>query len=94
MLKKNSQLKAGFPSLADKFGKGKKDMGATEVQCAILSVKIANLTEYCKIHKKDVPAKRKLIRLAAIRRRFLRYLKNRNHSSYSRVISELSIRSI
>ena len=80
--------------IVNTFGKNKQDTGSVFVQCAILTERISNLTGYCKKYAKDIPAKRKLLQLAAIRRRFLRYMKRNNEAEYTSFIKKLSIRPI
>ena len=57
-----------------KFGKNKKDTGSTEVQVAILSHRISELTEHVKIHKKDKHTGRGLVKLVSQRKKLLKYL--------------------
>ena len=80
--------------LISQFQKHKKDQGSIEVQCAILSERIANLTKYYKKYKKDIPPKRKLLQLAAIRKKFLKYLKKNNFDSYKNLLERLSLRPV
>lgn len=80
--------------LIQSFKKSKNDTGSIEIQCAVITERIKNLTQYSKNYKKDIPAKRRLLQLAAIRRRFLRYLKSNDNASYQDIIKRLSIRPI
>ena len=57
-----------------KFGENKKDTGSTEVQVAILSHRISELTEHVKIHKKDKHTRRGLVQLVSQRKKLLKYL--------------------
>ena len=75
-----------------KFGKSKDDTGATEVQVAILSHRISELTEHVKIHKKDKHTRRGLVQLVSQRKKMLKYLSKTNAKSYVTLIKELSIR--
>ena len=75
-----------------KFGKSKDDTGATEVQVAILSHRISELTEHVKIHKKDKNTRRGLVHLVSQRKKLLKYLSKTNAKSYVTLIKELSIR--
>ena len=75
-----------------KFGKSKGDTGATEVQVAILSHRISELTEHVKIHKKDKHTRRGLVQLVSQRKKLLKYLSKTNAKSYVTLINELSIR--
>jgi len=75
-----------------KFGKSKDDTGATEVQVAILSHRISELTEHVKVHKKDKHTRRGLVQLVSQRKKLLKYLLKTNANSYVKLIKELSIR--
>ena len=75
-----------------KFGKSKDDTGATEVQVAILSHRISELTEHLKVHKKDKHTRRGLVQLVSQRKKLLKYLRKTKSESYISLIKELSIR--
>ena len=75
-----------------KFGKDKKDTGSTEVQVAILTHRISELTEHLKIHKKDKHTRRGLVALVSQRKKLLKYLLRSEPSSYLKLVKELSIR--
>lgn len=75
-----------------KFGKTEKDSGNIEVQIAMLSQKISELTEHLKTNKKDFQAKRGLLVMVGRRKGMLTYLKNSNIETYRNLIKELSIR--
>ena len=75
-----------------KFGKNEKDSGNIEVQIAMLSKKITELTEHLKTNKKDFQAKRGLLVMVGRRKGMLTYLKNTNLEKYRNLIKELSIR--
>lgn len=68
------------------------DTGSSEVQVAILSERIANLTEHFKTHKKDNHSRRGLLKLVAQRRKLLDYLKKKDESRYSALIGRLGLR--
>jgi len=68
------------------------DTGSTEVQVAILSERIANLTEHFKTHKKDNHSRRGLLTLVSQRRRLLDHLKKTDESRYSAIIGTLGLR--
>jgi small subunit ribosomal protein S15 len=68
------------------------DTGSPEVQVAILSERIANLTEHFKGHVKDNHSRRGLLKLVSQRRRLLDYLKSRDATRYSTLISRLGLR--
>ena len=68
------------------------DTGSAEVQVAILSERISNLTEHFKTHKKDHHSRRGLLKLVGQRRRLLDYLKSRDVDRYRTIIGALNIR--
>ena len=68
------------------------DTGSPEVQIAILSERIGQLTEHFKTHKKDHASRRGLLMLVSKRRRLLDYLKNYDSDRYKEVIQRLGIR--
>ncbi|MGH9720282.1 MAG: 30S ribosomal protein S15 [Bryobacteraceae bacterium] len=70
----------------------KSDTGSPEVQIAILSDRITQLTEHFKTHKKDHASRRGLLIMVAKRRRLLTYLKNTGPERYKTVIQRLGIR--
>jgi len=87
-----SITKEAKAELVQKFGKNDKDTGSTEVQVAILSTRINELTEHLKIHKKDHSTRRGLLKLVGQRRRLLKYLRNNNLEAYRSLISALNLR--
>jgi len=68
------------------------DTGSSEVQVAILTERINNLTEHMRANKHDYASQRGLLMLVGQRRRLLRYLRNNNHQSYKSLIKKLNIR--
>lgn len=68
------------------------DTGSPEVQVAILSERIANLTEHFKSHAKDNHSRRGLLKLVSQRRQLLDYLKRKDASRYATLISRLGLR--
>lgn len=68
------------------------DTGSSEVQIALLSKRIGDLTEHLKIFKKDHSSRLGLLKLVGQRRRLMRYLKRTNRASYIKLIAELNIR--
>jgi small subunit ribosomal protein S15 len=70
----------------------RSDTGSPEVQIAILSGRIAQLTDHFKAHKKDHASRRGLLIMVAKRRRLLTYLKNTSPERYQNVLQKLSIR--
>jgi small subunit ribosomal protein S15 len=78
--------------LVTKFGKNEKDTGATEVQIALLTERINQLTEHCKQFKKDKSGQRGLLILVGKRRRMLKYIQQTNLDGYRKLIKELGLR--
>ena len=78
--------------LIEKFGKTGSDTGTPEVQIAIFSDRINELTEHLKTHKKDHSTRRGLLKLVGKRRRLLNYLMSTDISRYRAIIAELGIR--
>ena len=74
------------------FQREKNDTGSAEVQCAIVTAQILNLTEHMKVHKKDYSSKRGLLTLVGKRRRMLDHLKKEDSSRYEALIKKLGIR--
>lgn len=74
------------------FATKEGDTGSPEVQVAILTSRIATLTEHFKIHKKDNHGRRGLLKLVAQRRKLLDYLKGKDESRYLDLIKRLGIR--
>ena len=70
----------------------KNDTGSPEIQVAILSERIQNLTEHLKIHKKDDHSRRGLLMMVGQRRRMLDYLKNNSSKRYEELIKSLGLR--
>ncbi|MCE7030512.1 30S ribosomal protein S15 [Jiella avicenniae] len=68
------------------------DTGSPEVQVAILTERINNLTEHFKSHKKDNHSRRGLLKMVSQRRRLLDYLKSREESRYQTLIERLGLR--
>ncbi|HET6518642.1 MAG TPA: 30S ribosomal protein S15 [Geminicoccaceae bacterium] len=75
-----------------KFATKDGDTGSPEVQVAILSERIGNLTEHLKAHKKDFASRRGLLMMVGQRRRLLDYLRRRDGSRYQGLIQELGLR--
>ncbi|MFP4152767.1 MAG: 30S ribosomal protein S15 [Alkalispirochaeta sp.] len=74
------------------FGENEKDTGTPEVQIALLTNRITELTEHLKIHKKDHHSRRGLLKLVGQRRRLLRYLKRTDLERYRAVLAKLGLR--
>ncbi len=74
------------------FSRSETDTGSSEVQIALLTEKINNLTEHFKKHKKDYHSKRGLIKIVSQRKKLLNYIKNTSPEIYQETISQLSLR--
>ena len=74
------------------FGSGDKDSGSPDVQVAILTERIKNLTEHLKIHKKDFGSRRGLLSMVGQRRNMLQYIKKNNEDNYQVLIKKLGLR--
>ncbi len=92
MPSKLSISKERTAELMAEFGKNPQDSGSAEVQVAILSERIRNLTEHLKEHPKDHHTRRGLLMLVGKRRRLLVYIKNRDVLEYRELIKKLGIR--
>ena len=68
------------------------DTGSPEVQVAMLTTRIRELTEHLKIHKKDHHSQRGLLKMVGRRRRLLQYLRNKDFGRYSGLIQRLGLR--
>lgn len=79
-------------ALVSQFRTHDKDTGSPEVQVALLSERINDLTEHFKTHKKDFHSRRGLLKLVGQRRRLLDYLKGKNTDRYKKLIDSLGIR--
>ncbi|HYP48232.1 MAG TPA: 30S ribosomal protein S15 [Thermoleophilaceae bacterium] len=75
-----------------KYGRGEADTGSTEVQVALLTARINELTEHLREHRKDHHSRRGLLMLVGKRRRLLRYLQRRDIEAYRGLIQELGLR--
>ena len=79
-------------ALTEQFGKDANDTGATEVQIALLTRRINDLTEHLREHKHDHHSRRGLLILVGRRRRFLNYLQKKDLERYRSLIRELGLR--
>ena len=84
---KESKLK-----IISKFANNKKDTGSTEVQIAVISERIKNLTVHFKNHNHDNHSKRGLIAMVNKRKKLLNYLSKKDNVKYKEIIKELNIR--
>lgn len=79
-------------AVVSNFGSNQKDTGNTKVQIALLTERIKELTEHCKMFKKDKSASRSLLKLVGQRRRMLKYLTRTDLEGYRALIKELGLR--
>lgn len=86
-LKKDQKIE-----IVKEFGSSDKDTGSTEVQIALLTARILELTEHFKIHKKDHAGRRGLLKMVGQRRRLLKYLKKINLEGYRAILKRLNLR--
>ena len=86
-LKKDQKIE-----IVKEFGTSDKDTGSTEVQIALLTTRILELTEHFKIHKKDHAGRRGLLKMVGQRRRLLKYLKKTNLEGYRAILKKLNLR--
>ena len=78
--------------LIEKFGETSQDTGKAEVQIALLTERINQLTDHLRTHKKDHHSRRGLLMLVGRRRRFLRYLERSDLERYRSLVKELGLR--
>ena len=78
--------------IVKKFGNNDLDTGSPEVQIAILTHRIRELTDHVKVHKKDNHTRRGLVQLVSKRKRLLKYLVRKNVDSYVNLVKEMGIR--
>ncbi len=74
------------------FARTTADTGSSEVQVAVLTERINNLTEHFKDHKHDNHSRRGLIKMVSLRRKLLDYVKSKDHAKYAALIQKLGIR--
>jgi small subunit ribosomal protein S15 len=79
-------------SIIQEFARQEGDVGSVEVQVAVLSRRVAELTEHMKINKKDHSTRRGLIALVNRRRKLLKYLSRESHDRYLTLIKRLNLR--
>ena len=79
-------------ALVSDYATAANDTGSPEVQVALLSERIGNLTEHLKIHAKDFHSRRGLLMLVGRRRRLLDYVKGKDQTRYETLIGRLKLR--
>ena len=82
----------GKSELIAEYGTHETDSGSPEVQTAILTKRISQLTEHLKVHPKDFASERGLLTLVGQRKRTLRYLRGKDESRYRNLIERLGLR--
>ena len=85
-------LKERKESIVSEHARGERDTGSPEVQVALLSNRIAELTEHLKTHPKDHHSRRGLLRMVGRRRRLLDYLRREDVERYRSLIAKLGLR--
>ena len=78
--------------IIDEYRQHEKDTGSPEVQIALLTSRIVELTEHLKTHKKDHASRRGLLQLVGQRSSLLKYLNGIDHARYQKVIARLGLR--
>ncbi|MBV9916057.1 MAG: 30S ribosomal protein S15 [Solirubrobacterales bacterium] len=78
--------------LVDRFGESSADTGKAEVQIALLTARINDLTQHLRVHAKDHHSRRGLLMLVGRRRRFLNYLQRTDLERYRTLVRELGLR--
>ena len=74
------------------YGRGPQDSGSPEVQIALLTAEIRQLTEHLKVHRHDFHSERGLMKKVGLRKRLMRYLAREDPAKYREVIARLGIR--
>jgi len=88
----HSEVKAKKATIVQKFGRNETDTGSPEVQVALLTRRINELTGHFKINKKDHHSRQGLLKMVGQRRRLLNYLRDIDRSRYAKLISGLELR--
>ena len=78
--------------IISKYGKNETDSGTPEVQIALLTQRIRDLTEHVKVNKKDKHTRHGLVKLVSQRKKMIKYLIKTNPKSYTKLIKDLGIR--
>ncbi|AUM62582.1 30S ribosomal protein S15 [Spiroplasma monobiae] len=84
--------KAQIENIVKEYGSNASDTGKAEVQIAILTQDIQNLTEHLNLHKKDITSRRSLLKKVAQRRHLLNFLFKKDVERYKAIIEKLKIR--
>ena len=78
--------------IIDEYKRDEKDTGSPEVQIAILTERINELTEHLKVHKKDDHSRRGLLKMVGKRRNLLNYLAKKDINRYREIVAKLGLR--
>jgi small subunit ribosomal protein S15 len=78
--------------ISQRYGRGENDTGSADVQVAVLTASINQLTEHLKVHKKDHHSRRGLLMQVGQRRRLLSYIQRKDVERYRKLIAELGLR--
>ena len=78
--------------IINQFRRDEKDTGSSEVQIALLTERINELTEHLKVHKKDNHSRRGLLKMVGARRSLLKYLSDKNVQRYRDIVEKLGLR--
>jgi len=83
---------AKIQEIVTKYGRSESDTGSSEVQIALLTARIAELTQHLKIFKKDHASRLGLLKLVGSRRRLMKYYKRKDKNAYLGLVESLGIR--
>ena len=78
--------------IIETYKRDEKDTGSPEVQIALLTERINNLTEHLKTHQKDNHSRRGLLKMVGKRKRLLKYLRAKDYASFVQLVADLGIR--
>ena len=78
--------------IINEYRRGEKDTGSSEVQIALLTERINELTEHLKVHKKDNHSRRGLLKMVGKRRNLLNYLAKKDEEAYNDLVKKLGLR--
>ncbi|MEA1956150.1 MAG: 30S ribosomal protein S15 [Campylobacterota bacterium] len=78
--------------IISKYGRTENDTGSSEVQIALLTSRIAELTEHLKVFKKDHASRLGLLKLVGQRKRLMKYFKRKDKEAYSKLLADLGVR--
>ena len=78
--------------IINQYRRDEKDTGSSEVQIALLTERINELTEHLKVHKKDNHSRRGLLKMVGKRRNLLNYLAKKDENAYKEIVAKLGLR--